>query len=64
MERRAVLERASNTARLDAELVNIARAVGHHGVNNFVETVRQRCHVALTDEYAADLLVRGGHTQC
>ena len=52
---------AASAARLDGELLSIARKIGHHGVRNFVEYARQRCSVALTDEYARDLLSRGGY---
>lgn len=52
---------AASKARLDNELVNFARAIGHHGVANFIESARQRCHVAITPEYARDLLARGGY---
>ena len=52
---------AQSKARLDRELENFARAIGHHGVANFIESARQRCHTAITADYARDLLARAGH---
>lgn len=49
-----------SAARLDAELVNYARKIGHHGVANFVEFVRQRTNAQIGDDYARDVLSRGG----
>jgi hypothetical protein len=45
---------------LDIELLNFARKIGHYGLTNFIEAARQRCHTAITPEYAADLLNRAG----
>ena len=47
--------------RLDAELSQMAKKVGHHGVSNFIEYARQRCKTSVTEEYARDLLSRGGY---
>ena len=54
---------SDSKARLDTELVNFARAIGHHGVANFIESARQRCHVGITEDYARDLLSRGGYSE-
>lgn len=60
--RRVKANAARSSAHLDAELVILARKVGHHGITNFIETVRQRCSAAITKTYAKDLLSRGGYT--
>jgi hypothetical protein len=52
---------AASGARLDASLVASARRFGHHGVANFIETVRQFHNAAITESYARDLLSRGGY---
>ena len=52
---------AASKARLDVELVGFARAIGHHGVSNFIVAARQRTNAAITPEYARDLLSRGGY---
>lgn len=52
---------ALSKANLDVELVECAKRTGHHGVKNFIEMVRQRCHCAITEEYARDILARGGY---
>lgn len=61
MRRAAKIERANVLARQDSELLNFARRIGHHGVANFIESVRQRCNMAITEEYARDLLSRAGY---
>jgi hypothetical protein len=52
---------AASRDRLDSELVQIARKIGHHGIANFIEYARQRCSAAITGDYARDLLSRGGY---
>lgn len=52
---------AASKAHLDTELRNVAKGIGHHGVANFIESVRQRCKCAITEDYARDLLSRGGY---
>lgn len=49
--------------RLDAALVEDARRFGHHGVSNFIEIARQKEHAAITEDYARDLLARGGYPE-
>lgn len=51
---------ALSKANLDIELLEMARKTGHHGTKNFIEYTRQRCNVAITEEYARDLLSRAG----
>jgi hypothetical protein len=59
--RRVKANAAASGARLDAALVSDARRFGHHGIANFLETVRQRHSAAITEAYARDLLSRGGY---
>lgn len=59
--RRVKADAAASRARLDDSLVASARRFGHHGVANFIETVRQFHSVAITDAYARELLARGGY---
>ena len=54
---------AASKGRLDAELASMAKATGHHGLANFIEYARQRCHCAITEDYARDLLSRGGYPE-
>lgn len=44
----------------DRELLAAARMFGHHGPANFVEVARQRHNMAITLEYASDLISRAG----
>lgn len=60
--RRVQAAAAASGARLDAALVSDARRFGHHGLANFLETVRERHSAALTEAYARDLLARGGYS--
>ena len=43
-------------ARLDVELRNVAKKLTHRSISEFQTYVRQRCNVAITDEYAAQLM--------
>ena len=61
MNRAARKNRDEVLARQDAELVNFSRRIGHHGIANFIESVRQYAHMAITEDYAKDLLSRGGY---
>ncbi|AEI71130.1 hypothetical protein [EBPR siphovirus 5] len=54
--------RAVCPAHQDAEFLECAKKIGHHGVANFTEAMRQRANVSLTPEYARDLLSRAGFT--
>lgn len=60
-KRRVALAGRESAGRLDGELYQMAKAAGHHGVANFIEYARQRCKVAITPEYARELLARGGY---
>ncbi len=55
--------RADCLARQDAALLDFAKRIGHHGQADFIEAARQRYSIALTPEYAADLLLRAGFTE-
>lgn len=46
--------------RMDSALLNFAKAIGHHGAKNLIEAIRQRDNIAITDDYASDLLARAG----
>jgi hypothetical protein len=61
MRKKAAITRATVLVQQDAVLANFAKAIGHHGVSNFIESVRQREHMAITDDYARDLLSRAGY---
>jgi|LakMenE01Jun11ns_1017448.scaffolds.fasta_scaffold9404036_2 hypothetical protein len=54
--------RTENLARLDTELRGYAKQIGHHGVRNFIESIRQRCHCQITEDYARELLGFAGYT--
>lgn len=55
--------RKQTLARQDAYLLSDAKRFGHHGLANFIETVRQRHNMHLTREYACELLSRAGYPQ-
>lgn len=59
--RRVAANARASAAHLDAELMIVARKLGHHGVTNFIAVARQRCSATITEEYARDLLARGGY---
>jgi len=47
---------AASKARLDIELRNFAKRMSHHKPADFVEMVRQRFNVPVTEDYAKELL--------
>lgn len=55
--------RAECLARQDSALLDFAKRIGHHGQADFIESVRQRYNMAITPEYAADLLSRAGFVE-
>lgn len=53
--------REENLSRQDVVLFSFAKAIGHHGLDNFIEGVQQRYNTNITPEYAAELLTRAGY---
>jgi hypothetical protein len=49
---------AESKGRLEESLLSDAKRFGHHGVADFIEIVRQRHNVAITEDYAYELLTR------
>ena len=47
---------AQSKARLDVELRNVVKKIAHHSRADIKEYIRQRCSVAITDEYLDQLL--------
>lgn len=47
---------AESKARLDAELRGVVKKLAHHKRDDIKEYIRQRCSVAITDEYLDELL--------
>jgi hypothetical protein len=50
----------ASKGRLDNEIRNVARKIAHHGPEDLVETIRQRCNVALNKDYARKLCLEFG----